>query len=122
MPVSARPTPLKANGAAPAGVIPVVLMLLAILGLPASGQAQSPLVPQPAPAARAAELQRPSIQSFARINSCEILVDLSSSVDRAPFQATVTDVSRMLTQIVDALHCNIVRTAPIRGKPLHLTR
>jgi len=109
--------PPTAASAVPAGILPALLVTAALLGLPAAGHTQATTAFPPT--ARAASIH-PTGSVFDRAGACELLVDVTSSVDRseadqAPFQSTVTEVSGMVPLIADAFECRIVRVTPFAG-------
>jgi hypothetical protein len=119
-PVSAAPVPVGASHAAPVGVVPSALMIFALLGLPHLSHAQTPApggtvtVGATTPSTKTGA-PRASVPAFARLGSCEILTDLTTSVDRATLQGTLIQVSGTLPLITDALHCSLIRLTPFAG-------
>jgi hypothetical protein len=110
--------PNKSPAAAPAvpvGIIPTALMLICLIGMPGLVRAQL-ANPQSAVAAITAEAPaRASTPSFARLNGCEFLPDITSSVDRLPLKSTLSQTADMMTMIIDRFNCAVVRVTPFAG-------
>ena len=113
-PPPTAPAPVTATAAAPAGIITATLMVFALFGLPHATYAQVPPTGT-ITTASSMEAPRASVPAFARQGACEILPDLTTSVDRATFQATLTQVSAILPLIAEALRCALIRLTPFAG-------
>jgi hypothetical protein len=112
--------PVTATAAAPPGIVPATLVLLALLGLPHISHAQTATPTGAAVTVTTAtpantEASRASVPTFARQGACELLPDLTTSVERATFQAALAQVGTMLPRITDALHCSLIRLTPFAG-------
>jgi len=106
--------PNKSPAAAPAvpvGIIPTALMLICLIGMPGLVRAQL-ANPQSITAEAPA---RSSTPSFARLNGCEFLPDITSSVDRLPLKSTLSQTADMMTMIIDRFNCAVVRVTPFAG-------
>ena len=58
---------------------------------------------------------RVSAPDFARIRGCEYLPDITTSVDRASFKATISQAAEMMPMVIDRFDCTAVRISPFAG-------
>lgn len=111
----------KADTASPVGIVPGALMILLLVALPSLSRAQPMASPHSIISVSKTEVPpqdaplRGSVPAFVRLGACEVLIDRTASVDRLPFQNTITQTSAMLPRIVDAFQCSLVRLTPFAG-------
>jgi hypothetical protein len=103
-----------AGSAVPPFVTTAVLLLALLLGATATSAAQN--LTAPMSPTTITEAQGASVTTFARTGACEIIIDVTSSNQRAALVATVVQVAAHLPAIIDALNCQLLRIVPFGGE------
>lgn len=108
-------TPPTVSAGIPTGVIPTALVLvLSLLSAPLLTYAQS-ANPKPVVAVSAEAPAWASAPAFARANVCEIMPDITDSVDRLPLKLTLSKTADLMATIIDRFNCAVVRITPFAG-------
>jgi len=99
-----------------ARVISMLVLLSMILGAPGVGYAQ--LIDENRPVAATLRMaQEASAINFARAEACEMVVDVTGSIEQKSLQVAIGRIAEQLPAIADSFGCKVLRLTPFAGDP-----